>query len=216
MIPPETPELDHLVVGCLSLADARPELERRLGVSAQGGGAHQGMGTHNALWGLDGGARGLVYLELIAPDPGQEPPASGVLPFGLHLPETRALIADGPRLLTWMARCGDIEARANDLTGPPRRMTRGDLAWRLSIPPGRVPPHDGALPGLIQWPEGDTPSETMARSGLALVSFLRREDADTGRALATLGLESVLPEGDTGPAALRAVIRGPAGETVLD
>lgn len=216
MIPPKTPELDHLVVGCLSLAESLPVLERRLGVPSQGGGAHEGMGTHNALWGLDGGARGPVYLELIAPDPGQEPPASGVLPFGLHLPETRALLAGGPRLITWMARCGDIDSRANDLTGPPRVMRRGDLAWRLTIPTGRTPPHEGALPGLIQWPEGDTPSETMKGSGLALVSFLRRPNPETGRALATLGLESVLPEGDADAAPLSAVIRGPAGEVLLD
>ena len=117
-----TPELDHLVLGCLSLEQARPKLEAALGVPAQ-----------------DGGARGAVYLELIAPDPAQETPAAGTLPFGLHLEATRQRLMRGPRLLAWVARCTDLDAWAARSTAPvgaPRDMRRGDLRWRLTTPEG--------------------------------------------------------------------------------
>jgi len=222
------PELDHLVVGCLDLGAGGREMERRLGVAAGGGGAHEGAGTHNLLWGLEdarGEGRRPVYLELIAPDPDQS--VETPLGFGLSRPEVRALVASGPRLLTWMARCTHIDdwaARGADL-GPVGPMRRGALAWRLTRAPGPVAPHFGALPGLIEWPEGaETPSETLAGSGLSLIAFERRPDPETAKALRTLGLDEALPEArpDAPPAAagegaaIRAVIEGPAGRVTLD
>ena len=216
-----TAELDHLVVGCLDLDAARAEFERLLGIPAQGGGAHEGRGTRNALWGLDGGARGAVYLEVIGPDPDQ--PAPRELPFGMSLPEIRARLAAGPCLLTWKARCDDIDARAARAAaagvplGPVEPMRRGDLRWRLTMAPDERALFQGAVPGLIQWPEGVTPpGALMAGSGLRLTEFARRPDAAAARALATLGLAEALPEADLAGAALRAVIETPTGRVVLE
>ncbi|MGM0584324.1 MAG: VOC family protein [Pseudomonadota bacterium] len=215
-----TPGLDHLVLGCLSLEDARPTLEAAFGLPAQGGGAHVGRGTHNALWGLDGGPRGPVYLELIAPDPAQDIPEGRPLPFGLHLSEMRARLAGGPRLIAWVARCDDIEARAPRSPvplGAPQEMRRGNLAWRLTVTKTGATPCEGIVPALIQWPaEAATPSEAMAGSGLRLTDFRRRPDPEAASALEALGLAGALPEGDTAGRPLRAVIEGPAGPVTLE
>ncbi|MEO0682701.1 MAG: VOC family protein [Pseudomonadota bacterium] len=218
------PRLDHLVVACLSLADSLPGFEARLGVPAQGGGAHAGMGTHNALWGLDGGdAHGRIYIELIAPDPAQPKPDGAPLPFALHRADMRARLAGGPRLVTWMARCGDLDLwapRSSAPLGPIRAMRRGDLQWRLTVPDGEGLPFGGVVPGLIQWPDGITlPGEAMAGAGLTLLRFERAPNAAAGAALASLGLFDTLPEAAMdapAEAPLRAVIAGPAGEATLD
>lgn len=214
-----SPELDHLVLGCLSLAEARPRLEAALDVAAQGGGAHVGRGTHNALWGLDAGPGGPAYLELIAPDPDQPAPEGGTLPFGLHLPETRARLAEGPALIAWVARCRDLDAwaaRSPAPLGPPMDMRRGDLTWRLTVTETGAPNREGLVPSLIEWPADATPpGAAMAGSGLRLVSFARRADPEAAAALAALELDGVLPEGETGGAPMRAEIEGPGGTVAL-
>jgi hypothetical protein len=211
-------ELDHLVLGCLSLADARPEMEARLGVRAQGGGAHEGRGTRNALWGLET-ADGPAYLELIGPDPDQPRP-EGALPFGLHLEAVRERLLAGPRLIAWVARCRDLDerlARSPVPLGAPRGMRRGALTWRLTVAEGGRTPLEGVIPALIEWPdEAVMPARTLAGSGLRLADFVRRPDAEAGRALAALGLDHLLPEGETHGQPLRARLDAPAGRVVLD
>ncbi|MEC9434524.1 MAG: VOC family protein [Pseudomonadota bacterium] len=212
-------ELDHLVLGCLSLAEWRPRLEELFGVAAQGGGAHEGLGTHNALWGLARQGGGRCYLELIAPDPAQDWPAEEPTPFGLGLAAVRAGLEQGPRLLTWVARDADaaaLLARGPAAMGPLRPMRRGALEWRLASPADGVPLMGGALPFVIEWPEGPTPSDTLAGSGLTLTGFARRPDPEAGAALAAMGLAALAPEGETGGGTLRAEIEGPGGTVALN
>lgn len=211
-------ELDHLVVACLSLAEARPKLEAALGATDQGG-VHVGRGTHNALWAMDGGPLGACYLELIAPDPEQTPPERGPMPFGLHREDVRARLAEGPRLLAWVARCDDAEARmaaCPEDMGRLLPMRRGDLEWRLSVPPDGVSACGGVVPSLIEWPGGVSPATAMLATGLRLTAFARRPDPRATAALEALGLAAVLPEGETGASPLRAVVEGPGGQVVFD
>ena len=53
--------IDHLVIACADPDAAATELESNLGLTAAGGGRHQGLGTFNRIvWLADGS-----YLELI-------------------------------------------------------------------------------------------------------------------------------------------------------
>ena len=83
------------------------------------------MGTHNSLLKL--GER--CYLELIAIDPEAAAPARPRW-FDLDRPAMRALLAQQPRLIHWVARTDDIEAarRASPIDpGPVHAMSRGRL-----------------------------------------------------------------------------------------
>ena len=207
-------QLDHIVLGSLDLERDGPALEAQFGCPAQGGGRHPGKGSRNLLWGL-----GDVYLELIAPDPEQAVPAAG-LPYGLSSPDTQALLAEGPRLVTWAARSDAAAAEAAGCPaplGPLTPMSRGALSWLLTIPEDRIPPCGGLVPALIEWPGGGCPpAEAMAAGPMRLVSLVRRPDAAAGAALGALGLAEAVPEGETGGRPLRAVLDTPAGRVVLD
>ncbi|TDC06505.1 VOC family protein [Nonomuraea longispora] len=144
--------LDHLVYATPDLESTAAELERLLGVRPAAGGRHPGFGTANRLVRLGG----MSYLEIVGPDPEQEPPA-GSRPFGIDRLEAAALVG-------WAVAVDDIEAvtararaRGYDPGDPldmSRRTPTGDLLeWRLT-PPERAG-HDGLVPFLIDW--GDTP-----------------------------------------------------------
>ncbi|MCA3302339.1 MAG: VOC family protein, partial [Roseomonas sp.] len=64
-------EIDHLVIGAATLEAGAAYLERHLGTRPVPGGPHPGAGTHNMLLGLGPDQ----YIEIIAPDPNQAPPA---------------------------------------------------------------------------------------------------------------------------------------------
>lgn len=135
--------LDHLVVIAASLAEGADWVEDALGVAPGPGGAHPAMGTHNRLLSLGPGA----YLEVIAVDPGAEPPGRPRW-FGLDG------FAGPPRLAHWVARTEDIgaaQAAAPFALGAAVAMRRGDLDWRITIPDSGEPPFDGVVPALISW-----------------------------------------------------------------
>ena len=198
--------IDHLVYGGRDLSAAVGALSERLGVRALPGGRHPGRGTHNALLSLGPG----TYLEIIAPDPSQPPPAR--LPFGLDV-----LTED--RLITWAARVADIERRAEGARaagydpGPVLAMSRetpdgGQLRWRLTW--RAEPAGDGLVPFLIDW--GDTPHPSLgAPDGCALID-LRGEhpQPETVRQMLT-ALEVGLPISAGSRAALIAQIRPSRG-----
>src|SRR5690348_7308217 len=135
--------IDHLIYRAPDLADAVAGVEERLGVRAQPGGQHTGLGTHNALLAL--GPQ--TYLEIIAPDPGQPQPPSR--PFGLGGVSRSGLAG-------WAIACHDIDAAVarargrgydpGEVTSMQRATPAGAvLRWRLTL--GAVA--GGLVPFLI-------------------------------------------------------------------
>lgn len=157
--------IDHFLYAAPDLAAAVDDIEKRLGVRAAGGGQHTGQGTHNRLLSLGP----WTYLEIVAPDPEQPPPARP-RPYGVD-GVTRA------GLVGWAITCDDIEkvrdeARARefdpgDVIEGHRRTPEGNtLRWRLTSNALTA----GLVPFLISW--GDTPHPAAsAPSGLTLASF---------------------------------------------
>ena len=149
--------LDHLAVACTSLAQGTAWVEERLGVTLQKGGQHTRYGTHNTLLGLADG----TYLEVIAKGPGAVPEA-GHAWFGLDQ------FTGAPRLANWICSTDTIDA-APLLAGAPRALSRGDLAWQITVPDDGNLPLGGGYPTLIAWGAGTVhPATSLAPSGCAL------------------------------------------------
>ena len=205
------PPIDHLVWGGRVLDEEIDRLEALLGVRASPGGRHPGEGTHNALIRL-GPA---MYLELIAPDPGQ-PVRSGPRWFGLD-----ALTR--PRLVTWAARSTDLERRAatalrsgaplGDVRHGERRRDDGQvLSWLFTYPDMRI--GDGVVPFLIDWGRSPHPAES-ASAGVELAE-LRAEHPDPPAIVRMLRDLDIGLEVSAGPApALVATIEGLRGRVEL-
>jgi hypothetical protein len=202
--------IDHLVYATPDLDATVADLARH-GLVTSPGGAHDGLGTRNALADLGGG----VYLEVIGPDPDQPAPAEP-RPFGID-----GLSA--PRLVAWAVRVTDLDAavataraHGHDL-GNARDMARlrGDgvrLAWRLTPPPATVP---AVVPFLIAWGDTAHPSRTAAR-GARLESFTAThpDPAAVRERLAALDVTELTVETDPAPA-LRALIATRSGPVEL-
>jgi hypothetical protein len=202
--------IDHLVLATPDLDATVAELAGR-GLATSPGGAHDGLGTRNALADLGGGA----YLEVVGPDPAQPAPAQP-RPFGVDgLP--------GPRLVAWAVRVADLDAavatarsRGYD-PGAARDMARlrGDgvrLAWRLTPMPATVPT---VAPFVIAWGDTEHPSRTAA-AGARLESFtaVHPDPAAVRQQLAALDVTDLAVEQGPAPA-LHAVIATPTGSVEL-
>jgi hypothetical protein len=202
--------IDHLVYATPDLDTTVADLARQ-GLAASPGGAHDGLGTRNALADLGGDA----YLEVIGPDPDQPDPAAP-RPFGID-----GLTA--PRLVAWAVRVVDLDAtvatarsRGHD-PGAARDMARlrSDgvrLAWRLTPPPATVP---AVEPFLIAWGDTEHPSRAAAR-GARLESFTAAhpDPAVIRERLAALGVTGLTVERGPAPT-LRAMIATPSGAVEL-
>lgn len=201
--------IDHLMFAAADLNRGSDALESLFGVRPVPGGAHPGLGTCNALLGLEDGC----YLELIAPHPDGTPPSS----FGAAL---QALPA--PALVTFAAASDDLAGVAATLTkhgcrsrGPiptQRRTPVGDLlAWELLF--ARDHGFGSLCPFFIDWghcrhPAADlTPVARLAE--LRLASPLAGPLDDLMRALdVAVGVEAAAAP------SLRAVLRLPSGSEV--
>lgn len=180
--------VDHLVIAATTLAQGCDFVESGLGARPQRGGRHPAMGTHNALLKL--GER--LFLEVIAIDP------QGVVPprprwFDLDEPRVRATLAEGPRLIHYVARTDDIEAlsaRSPIDLGDIVPATRGDLRWRITVPADGHLPARGLVPTLIQWSDTRHPADSLPDHGLSLVALAGEhpDPAPVRNALARLGL----------------------------
>ncbi len=206
-------ELDHLVVGCADLEQGAAWLRARLGVEPQPGGRHAAMGTHNRLLAL--GAR--TYLELIAIDP-QAPAPARPRWFDLDAPAMRERLAAAPRLIAWVVRCDDIAAAVTRVPalGRVHALTRGDYAWRIAIPDDGARPFAGVLPAVIQWDSRAHPADRLEQRGCTLVALELAHPDEAALLAAFRELRITGPvELRSGPAALCARVRTPAGEAEI-
>lgn len=174
--------LDHLVVVAPSLAAGAAFVERKLGVKLQAGGRHPRMGTHNLLLRL-----GASYLEVIVPDP-DAPAPSRPRWFGLDTLSPDTL----PHLAHWVARTSgldDADAGLTGVFGAIESMSRGTLAWRISIRSDGHLPLEGAIPSLIDWGDATHPAQRLDDLGCTLqrLAITHPDPALVRRHLATIG-----------------------------
>ena len=199
---------DHIIYAVPDLAVAVADLQARLGIRAQAGGKHVGLGTHNALLAL--GPR--TYLEIIAPVPDQ--PAPPVRPFGFEG------ITCG-KLVGWALACDDIDhavAEARSHGYDPGAVVDGHrvepsgtvLRWRAT----RSARADDLIPFFICWGGTEHPARS-APPGLILNS-LQIEHPDPpsfGPLLMAIGANVEVRQGQA--PALVAYLSGPNGSKVL-
>jgi len=200
-------KLDHLAITCADLAAGVAWAEARLGLPLLPGGRHARYGTHNRLLGLEGG----LYLEVIAPDPDAPAPPHPRW-FGLDAPP------DAPRLGNWICAVPDLDAAlaaAPQGCGAPVDLTRGDLSWRIAVPPDGGLPMGGAYPTLITWGAGVTPpGARLPGSGVALTELIV-QGPDAGHIAAGLPLDDPRVVFRPGPVVLSARFRTPSGDVWL-
>jgi len=206
-----TTRIDHLVVTAPTLDVGEAWVRSFLGVGLRPGGSHSRMGTHNRLLRLGPG----VYLEVIAVDPGAPPPDRPRW-FGLD----ELALGSRPRLAAWVARTDDLDSAASaspEVLGPVGPMSRGDLHWRLTIPPDGSLPLNGAGPLLIQWETGPHPAERLPDDGCKLTGLtIVHPDAELVRAMLTaIGFAGPVEVRSGSPKGLSASIETPNGPRLL-
>lgn len=187
--------IDHLVYATPDLDASIAHLEARLGVRAELGGQHPGLGTRNALLSL--GDR--MYLEIVGPDPRQADHAAPRW-FGIDS-LTKA------KLVTWAEACTDLEAlrtRAakrgialGEVSGGKRMRPDGQLlSWHVTSPFTVIA--DGLVPFFIDWGTSAHPSQH-APTGLSLVSLRVKypKPAKLKRSYRVLGVDVTVRRGKT-------------------
>ena len=168
--------LDHLVLAARTLDEGVSWCEATLGLRPEAGGQHLFMGTHNRVFDISSAAFPRAYFEIIAIDPSLPAPKRARW-FGLDEPALQHALADGPQLVTWVARCADIAATHATLLAagidcgvvePAERATpRGLLRWKISLRADGRRQLGGAAPALIEW--GDVhPTDSLPPSGIGL------------------------------------------------
>jgi hypothetical protein len=196
--------LDHLALSAMTLGEGVAHAEAALGVALAPGGQHPHMATHNRLLGL-----GDIYLEVIAADPSAPAPA---WPRWFDLDR----FSGPPRLTSWIAACDDLEAElalGPDGLGLPVALSRGDLRWKMAVPPDGRLPFDDAFPALIQWQGSVHPVQRLPDAGVRL---LRLEIAHPNAAALRRALAGRLDDArvvivDGAAKALQASFSTPAG-----
>ena len=194
--------LDHLVVRARSLGEGAAWVEAALGVAPGPGGRHAAMGTHNRLLSLGPDE----YLEVVAIDPEAPDPD-----------RERWFELDGfdgpPELGAWVVRAGDLDRALKAMPagmGRPMDLARGDLRWRISLPP------PGAVPAVIEW-LSDPPAPSLPDRGCRLgrLTVAGPEAPALREVLApAMAPEARLRFGG-GALALRAEIEAPSGTRAL-
>lgn len=202
-------ELDHLAVAGETLEAARAHVEAALGVPMQPGGTHDVFSTHNALIGLADG----LYLEAIAADPAAPRPAR---PRWFDLDCFSGL----PRLTNWICRTDALEPALKHLgqeMGAPVDLRRGDLRWRMAVPPSGVLPFDNRAPALIQWETERHPATRLRPSGVRLerLTVIHPKAAALRDRLATV-FDDTRVGFETGPSGYHAAFDTPHGRRRIE
>jgi hypothetical protein len=210
--------LDHLIVAAPSLEAGVVWCEDTLGVTPLPGGKHPLMGTHNRVLKISSEGFPNAYLEIIAIDRDAPPPGRPRW-FGLDSID----LAPGPRLIHVVARSTTLDMhrwglitvgyKPGDPVNASRDTPHGLLAWQILVRDDGGLGAGGALPTLIQW-RGRHPTETLPDSGVVLQSLALNGIND--RARDVLRLRGVkVSAAETSPA-LRAVLRTPKGDVMLE
>ena len=201
--------LDHIMYASSDLQDGVEEIRKLTGVTAEFGGIHPGNGTCNALLSFDNSQ----YLEIIAPDSGQD--LAGTL--GGELKEH-----DFSGIRTWAVAADDfsivtpvLDEFGFEHSVVPMKRTRPDglrLDWQILFVHRH--PYGNFMPFFINWldsphPANDTPGGcTLATFAVELV-----ENSDLYRELMrALKIEVEVLEGPDG---MRAIIDSPNGRVLL-
>jgi len=209
--------LDHLVVSARTLEEGVAWCEATLGVTPGPGGRHALMSTHNRLLNISSDAFPRSYLEIIAIDP-EAPPPGRTRWYDLDDAALQAALAQGPRLIHWVARSSSLQAHLSALSaagwdgGEAIHVERGELRWQISVrPDGRRLCH-GVLPTLIEWGPKH-PCDDMPASGVRLQSLTTEGlPASATTALQLVGIKH-LPKAPT--ARQKAVLSAPNGRVEL-
>lgn len=211
--------LDHLVVGAETLAQGVEYVSDLVGVAPQTGGRHEREGTHNALLSLGPES----YLEVIAIDPEAESPDHARW-FSLDASTVRDTLGGGPRLLTWVVRCAELDSGhlpASHRHCELRAMERGNFRWRMTFTSDGALLSGGTVPLILQWLSPQRPTDVLSEAGCRLRQFSTpsRLHRSIRAPLSALGLEQALiPRPDeefTDGRVLRAILSTPRGDVVL-
>ena len=190
--------IDHIVLAARTLEEGCTFVWGKLGHTPSPGGEHPQMGTHNAVLRL--GEK--LYLEVIAINLGAPPPDRPRW-MALDDPAMQAALRRSPRLVCWMAATDDIDTAASrfgSLVGEVWNGARENLRWKLTVRPDGSLPAGGAVPHLIQWPEGVHPAASMPDAGFGFRSLTVRHRAIAwlDRTLADLGVSGAVETEDAG------------------
>ncbi|HCG56463.1 MULTISPECIES: VOC family protein [Brevibacterium] len=215
------PDLDHLVIAVPNLAESVEQYHNILGVEPIPGGAHPGLGTANALLGLEfgdesGDEHRDIYLEILGPDPEQDPELAVARLAGITRPTVQRWAihpADFDGLVTSASRSSQPHVDLGEVHDMTRRTPEGTLLeWRLTR---RTPLALGGIqPFLIDWKDSPHPARRMMPAVRLERFWATSADVDTtSRVLRSLGTTIEVEAGDT--ETLHATLKGPGGSWTI-
>jgi Glyoxalase-like domain len=211
-------ELDHLVLAARTLGEGDAWCARTLGITPAPGGRHALMGTHNRVFAIASERFPRAYFEIIAIDP-EAPDPGRARWFDLDDARLQSTLADGPRLVHWVARCNDLDAAlallahhgvdGGRILHAARTTPQGELRWRIAVRDDGSRAMGGALPLLIEW-GAMHPTDALPASGVTLTSLSLGAGGDRAP-LQALGFGALIG----GAATIAATLATPAGSVTL-
>jgi hypothetical protein len=211
-VTPTIEAVDHLLLGVPDLDAGIAWVEERTGVRAAVGGVHPGRGTRNALLALTK----RQYLEIIAPDPAQQP-------------QVQSRLADlgSPMLVKWAAVTNDIAAVADHVrtagmeASEPRPGARNRpdgrlLEWTtLALPSTFANGEIDPLPFFIEWsPTTRHPAlDSPAGCELMAVEFEHTDAEALRQTFSRIGIDAIVRDAER--VRLIATVKTPRGMLTL-